>query len=67
MDWDISWEKKNGDSETILGTTRVSANKVMDALDKFFREKDNCTKKMTGIRVVPEEPNKPKRRKVLDK
>ena len=65
MDWDISWEMKNGDSETVLGTTRVSATKVVDALNKFF--KNNCTKKMTGIRVVPEEPNKPKRRKVLDK
>ena len=52
MDWDISWEMKNGDSETVLGTTRVSANKVMDALDKFFREKDNCTKKMVGIQMV---------------
>jgi len=58
---------KNGDSETVLGTTRVSANKVMDALDKFFKGKDSCTKKMTGIRVVPEETNKPKRRKVLDR
>ena len=67
MDWDISWEMKNGDSEIVLGTTRVSANKVVDALDKFFKGKNNYMKKMTGIRVVPEESNKPKRRKVLDK
>lgn len=65
MEWDISWEMQKEESETVLGTTRVSATKVVDALNKFF--KDNCTKKMTGIRVVPEEPSKPKRRKVLDK
>lgn len=67
MDWDISWEMQKEESETVLGTTRVSANKVVDALNKFFKDKDNFTKKMTGIRVVPEEPIKPKRRKVLDK
>jgi hypothetical protein len=58
---------KSGDVETLLGTTRISANKVVDALDRFFKGKDNYMKKMTGIRVVPEEPIKPKRRKVLDK
>ena len=63
MDWDISWEMKNGEFETVLGTTRISGNKVIDALDKFFKGKDSCMKKMTGIRmVVPEETNKPKRR-----
>ena len=67
MDWDISWEMQRGESEKVLGITRVSANKVVDALNKFFKDKDNFTKKMTGIRVVPEEPIKPKRRKVLDK
>ena len=63
MDWDISWEMKNGEFETVLGTTRISGNKVIDALDKFFKGKDNCTKKMTGIRLVQEETNRPKRRK----
>ena len=67
MDWDISWEMQKEESETVLGITRVSATKVVDALNKFFKDKDNFTKKMTGIRVVPEEPIKPKRRKVLDK
>lgn len=61
MDWDISWEMQKDESETVLGITRVSANKVVDALNKFF--KDNCTKKMTGIRVVPEEPKTIKRKK----
>lgn len=62
MDWDISWEMKNGEFETVLGTTRISGNKVIDALDKFFKGKDSCMKKMTGIKMVPEETNKPKRR-----
>ena len=65
MDWDISWEMQKDESETVLGITRVSANKVVDALNKFF--KDNCTKKMTGIRMVPEPLNKPKRSEVFDK
>ena len=65
MDWDISWEMQRGESEKVLGITRVSANKVVDALDKFFKGKDNYTKKMTGIKMVHEPLNKPKRRKVL--
>ena len=56
MEWDISWEMQKEESETVLGITRLSANKVVDALNKFF--KDNCTKKMTGIKVVPEPPKK---------
>ena len=47
MDWDISWEMKNGEFETVLGTTRISGNKVIDALDKFFKGEDSCMKKMT--------------------
>ena len=65
MDWDISWEMQRGESEKILGTTRVSATKVVDALNKFFKDKDNFTKKMTGIKVVQEPPKKIQRKKVL--
>ena len=63
MEWDISWEMQKEESETVLGITRVSANKVVDALNKFF--KDNCTKKMTGIKVVPEPQKKIQRKKVI--
>ena len=63
MEWDISWEMQKEKSETVLGITRVSATKVVDAIDTFFKDKDNFTKKMTGIQMVPEQPKKTKRRK----
>ena len=65
MDWDISWEMQKEESETVLGITRVSATKVVDALNKFFKDKDNFTKKMTGIKVAPEPPKKIQRKKVI--
>lgn len=65
MNWDISWETQKGKSEKILGVTRVSADKVVDAIDKFFKDKDNFTKKMTGIQMVPEQPKTIKRKKVI--
>lgn len=66
MEWDISWEMQRGESEKVLGITRVSATKVVDALNKFFKDKDNFTKKMTGIKVVPEQPKTIKRKKELN-
>ena len=58
-EWNIRWTSENG---TVFGESRVYGVKIVDAINKFLRSRENDDKVIVGINMIEEKPIKKRKR-----
>ena len=58
-EWNIRWTSENG---TVFGESRVYGVKIVDAINKFLRSRENDGKVIVGINMIEEKPIKKRKR-----
>lgn len=55
MEWEVKWEIASGDTGKTKGIATVEGNRAIDALNNFFKNKENQSRKIIGIVAIYEE------------